>query len=128
MRNTTVLVLVTATLSDVLEIPVVKLALNLDRLLSASPICTEPTDLTTGPLDITVVLKLKGPMALASLEPFCATADVSAALGLKLNDDFVGLRRSEGVGSSVMLRGNDSLSGDKESRSTDTPGVIRGAW
>jgi hypothetical protein len=53
----------------------------------------EHTDLTTGPLAITVVLKLKGPAA-ESLWPFCAAVAVSAAPGLKLNEDLVGLRRS----------------------------------
>lgn len=86
------------------------------------------TDLTTGPLDITVVSKLKGAAGTESLAPFCTEAGVSAALGLRLNDDFVGLKRSELTGSSVALRGNDSFSGDKESRSIDSPGVVRGAY
>jgi hypothetical protein len=84
--------------------------------------------LTTGPLDITVVLKLKGAAGTESFEPFCAEISVSAALGLRLNEDFVGLRRSEFIGSSVALRGNDSFNGDKESRSIDTPGVVRGTY
>lgn len=88
---------------------------------------TRLTDLTTGPLDITVVLKLKGPAGVESL-PFGVGDGTSAVLGLKLNDDVVGLRRSEVTGSSDAVRGNDSFSGDSESRSTDTPGIIRGAY
>lgn len=89
---------------------------------------TKLTDLTTGPLDITVVSKLKGAAGTESLKPFCTEVGVSAALGLRLNEDFVGLRQSKFAGSSVALRGKDSFSGDKESRSIDSPGVVRGAY
>jgi hypothetical protein len=87
----------------------------------------EHTDLTTGPFAITVVLKLNGPSAVESLQPFCVGVD-SAGPGLKLNEGLVGLRRSPFPGSSDPLLGNVSLSGDKASRSIATPELICGAY
>ena len=53
------------------------------------------TDLTTGPLAMTVVLKLNGPPAAGSLDPDCAGVPLSTRPGLRVNDDLVGLQRSD---------------------------------
>lgn len=80
-----------------------------------------PTDFTTGLFAITVVLKLKGPAGVESVEPFCSDVD-SAGPGLKLNDPFVGLRWSRLPDSNEKLWEKVSRSGDKASRSTVTLG------
>ena len=74
---------------------------------------------------MTVVLKLNGPAAVESLEPFRAAGAVSVGLELRANEDLVGLRRSGFPESSGMVLGNESRKGDNPSRSIATP---EGSW
>ena len=116
VRDATVLVLVAATLSNVLK----------EKLVSSYPdsgIAIGLTDFTTGLLAITVVLKLNGPAAVMSLEPFSLGDTASSGAGLKLKDDFVGLKRSL-LPMSITPFGNEALSGDRASRSMGIPELI----
>lgn len=79
------------------------------------------TDFTTGPFAITLVLKLNGPAGVVSLEPFCIAVVGSTDRGSELKEAFVGLSRFWLSDSKVALLGNVSFSGDKESRSMETP-------
>lgn len=116
MRDTAVLVFVTTTLSDVLAHGFRILELALQK----SPVYCKHTDLTTGPFAMTVVLKLNGPAAVESVEPFCTAGAVSVGLELRANEDLVGLRRSGFPESSGMVLGNVSRKGDNASRSITT--------
>lgn len=88
MRYTTVFILVTATLADVLIF-----RQSLSTLLDQGNL-VDLTDFTTGPFAITVVLKLNGPAGVVSLAPFCIAVVGSADRGSKLKEAFVGLSRS----------------------------------
>lgn len=122
MRDAAVLVFVATTLSNILS------EVSVSVCFSKSTTLFKLTDLTTGLFAITLVLKLNGPAVGASPEPFSVGVTSSAGPVPKLNEAFVGLRRSEFTGSKMALLGNVSLRGDKASRSIDSPALACGAW
>jgi len=117
-----VLVFVATTLSNVLS--EVSISIGFSIITTQSTL----TDLTTGPFAMTVVSKLNGPAVGESPEPFCVGVTFSAGPVPKLKEAFVGLRRPKFTGSKMALLGNVSFSGDKESRSIDTPALACGVW